>query len=98
MTSRSDASAVYPKSVAAGGTGDTGSAWATYDPSPSAGGSGFAWAAHTTAGRYKQIGKTVFFCISVTLTTAGSGGGGLVLSLPVGNLSNISYQWRNFQT
>lgn len=56
--------------VAYGGTGDTGTAWTSYTPSVAAGGGAFTTVSAT--GRYKQIGKTVFLSIIVTITANGT--------------------------
>jgi hypothetical protein len=66
--------------VANGGTGDTGTAWATYTPTISTGTGSLTTA--TTAGRFKQIGKTVFFQATVTITTNGTGASNIQLGLP----------------
>lgn len=67
--------------VANGGTGDTGTAWAAYTPSLSAGSGTFTSA--TAAGRWKQIGKTVFGDLTVVITTNGSAASFVVVGLPV---------------
>jgi len=61
-------------------------AWSTY--TPTLGGTGWTWTG-TAAGRYKQIGKTVFFSItysSSAVLTAGSSA--LTFTLPVTPLSS----------
>lgn len=60
-----------PISVANGGTGDTGTAWSTYTPTLTAGTGSFTSA--SAAGRYKQLGKTVFCHVTITVTTVGTG-------------------------
>jgi hypothetical protein len=67
--------------VANGGTGDTGTAWTTYTPTiGSSSGSGLV---ATATGRYKTIGKTIFLSVTVTVTSAGSATGQLLVPLPV---------------
>jgi hypothetical protein len=71
--------------VAYGGTGDTGTAWTSYTPTVAAGGGAFTSAAAT--GRYKQLGKTVFFSIIVTITTNGSANTYFTVTAPVAAIS-----------
>lgn len=68
--------------VANGGTGDTGTAWTTYTPTATSSGGTL-----TATGAYKQIGKTVFFHIVVTVTTAGTAN--FVVTLPVTPINGI---------
>ncbi|MET4018140.1 hypothetical protein [Bradyrhizobium sp. S3.2.12] len=51
--------------VANGGTGDTGTAWSTYTPSPTCSGGTLT----TNAARSKTLGKTVFWQIELTVAT-----------------------------
>jgi hypothetical protein len=67
-------------SVAQGGTGDTGTAWTTATPTPTATSGTFTSASSIVA--YKSIGKTVFCNGTITITTVGTGGGGIELQLP----------------
>lgn len=71
-----------PLSVANGGTGDTGSVWTAYTPSSALSTPGTSVMA-TALGRWKSIGKTIFFAIDATITTVGTGTGMWVLGLPV---------------
>ncbi|MGJ5095606.1 hypothetical protein ACQR18_26260 [Bradyrhizobium oligotrophicum] len=50
--------------VARGGTGDTGTAWSTFTPSPACGTGTFT----VTSARYKTLGKTVYISLDVTIT------------------------------
>lgn len=62
-------------------------AWNTYTPTVAS-----ATGTITTSsasGRYKQIGKTVFFSALVTITTAGTGAGALFASLPVNGVASV---------
>jgi hypothetical protein len=68
--------------VANGGTGDTGTAWTTYTPTVTAGTGTFTSVA--AAGRYKLLGKTCFFQITVTITTNGSASDFVKATLPGG--------------
>ncbi|MBR0948325.1 hypothetical protein ABIF68_007851 [Bradyrhizobium japonicum] len=56
--------------VANGGTGDTGTAWGTYTASPQCTTGAGTWS--TTAARFKQLGKTVFFQLDASLTAIGT--------------------------
>lgn len=49
---------------------DTGTAWSAYTPSSGCGAGTLTTS--STAGRYKQLGKTVFFEASLTITTNGT--------------------------
>jgi len=55
-------------------------AWTSYTPTITAQ-TGTITTSSGTA-RYKQIGKTIFLTMDITITTAGTGSGSLVLSLP----------------
>ena len=57
------------------------SAWTTYTPTVSAN-SGTV-TSYTSTGTFKQMGKTVFVQIQVTITNAGTAGGNINASLPV---------------
>lgn len=70
-----------PLAVAFGGTGDTGTAWSLYVPTVTAGSGAFTTVSAT--GRWKAIGKTVFFQISITITTNGTAAANIVATLPV---------------
>lgn len=63
-----DVSGTLP--IANGGTGDTGTAWATFTASPACNSGSGTWTTNTA--RYKTIGKTVFIEIDATLTTLGT--------------------------
>lgn len=60
--------------------------WVAYTPAviPTTG----AITTYTASGRYKKIGKTVFFRLYITVTTNGTGAGALQCTLPAasGNL------------
>ncbi|MCP3370779.1 hypothetical protein [Bradyrhizobium cajani] len=81
--------------VANGGTGDTGTAWTSYSPTLSCV-SGTLTSASAT-GSYKQLGKTVFLRVVVTITTLGTCVTGLNISLPVNPVASIemSIQGKN---
>ena len=51
--------------VANGGTGDTGTAWSTYTPSPTCSGGTIT----TNTARQKTLGKTVFWQVELTVAT-----------------------------
>jgi hypothetical protein len=61
-------------------------AWTTYTPVITAASGTFTTV--SAAGRYKQIGKTVFIFVSVTITTNGTAAGYVVATLPVNSLGN----------
>lgn len=69
------------------------SAWTAYTPTITSTGGTVTGATITTSGRYKQIGKTVFLQVSVTLTNIGSGSptGAVQASLPVGLNPSASF-------
>lgn len=67
--------------IANGGTGDTGTAWASYSPTVTTF-SGSITTLGTVTGRYKQLGKTVWFQVSVSITTIGTGAGYIKATLP----------------
>jgi hypothetical protein len=67
-----------PLSVAQGGTGDTGTAWAT--ATLTVGSTAGTIGAATASVRYKFIGKTVFYVISISITSTGTAAGSLVVS------------------
>jgi len=63
----------------------TQTAWSTY--TPTLGGTGWTWTG-TAAGRYKQLGKTVFFSLTYTSSaTLTAGSSPLTFTLPVTALS-----------
>lgn len=73
-----------PWAVSEGGTGDTGTAWTTYSPTVTAQTPGVTPPTFTVnTARYKQLGKTVFVEIDITVTAAGTGAGQIDATLPV---------------
>mgnify|MGYP001617180801 CR=1 FL=1 len=62
-------------------------AWTTYSPTVSSLSGGFTSASAT--GRYKQLGKTVFVIIDITITTNGGGGGYVTSTLPVSAFGRV---------
>lgn len=56
------------------------SSWTAYTPTISA--TSGAFTAVAGSGRYKQVGKTVFFTATATITTNGTAAGSLLISLP----------------
>jgi hypothetical protein len=66
--------------VAKGGTGDTGTAWAAYTPTVTC--TSGTITTDTPLGRWKNIGKTVYLQVSVTIATLGTCTGNLNFSLP----------------
>jgi hypothetical protein len=65
-----------------GGTGNSSDAWSTWTPTISAG-SGTITTSSTSWARYYQIGKIVFFNVSVTVSNNGTGAGRLRITPPV---------------
>lgn len=57
-------------------------AWTAYTPTISSQTGTITTSAAT--GAYLAIGKLVHFCVTVTITTAGTGAGNVILALPVG--------------
>lgn len=60
-------------------------AWTSYTPTVTSA-SGTLTSASAT-GRYKQLGKTIFLEVDATVTTAGTGSGGLRVTLPFASAS-----------
>lgn len=71
-----------PLPVSIGGTGDTGSAWTAYVPTVSSA-TGSCTSCSAT-GRYKTLGKTVWFSQQITITTNGSAASQIRTTLPPG--------------
>lgn len=69
--------------VANGGTNYTGGAWTTYTPTPTAGSGSFTTV--SAAGAYLTIGKLVHFCLTITITTAGTAAGAVICAIPTGS-------------
>lgn len=67
--------------VANGGTGDTGTAWTPWTPTV-APFSGSGLTTGTVTARYKQLGKTVRFYVSIPITAAGTGSVAVKFTLP----------------
>lgn len=68
--------------VAQGGTGDTGTAWTTYTPTITAGSGTFTTV--SAAGAYKDLGKTRFINVRITITTNGTAASYIVVPMPSG--------------
>lgn len=68
--------------VANGGTGDTGTAYASYTPTVTA--SAGTFTTTSASGAFKVIGKTCFIRVRATITTVGTASGILIISLPAG--------------
>jgi hypothetical protein len=64
--------------LANGGTGDTGTAWASFTPSPSCGTASIA----TTSARSKTLGKTMWLEFDFTITSIGTCTQTLTFALP----------------
>ena len=81
-----------PISVANGGTGDTGTAWTTFTPTITCG-VGAVGAYSVQIGRYKTLGKTVWFTIVVQAAIGTCGSTITLGTLPVAvlNLSSVRY-------
>jgi hypothetical protein len=67
--------------------GVLGGAWTAYTPTITAQSGTITTA--TATGRYRQSGKTVFLQVDITITTAGTGAGGVIASLPVTAAANV---------
>lgn len=74
--------ATTPLPVAEGGTGDSGTAWSAQTVTPTAGSGTLTTASATW--RFKVIGKTAFYELSITITTNGSGATSIIVPLPTG--------------
>jgi hypothetical protein len=77
--------------VARGGTGDSGTAWAAYTPSPACGTGAFT----TNSARFKQIGKTTFAQIDVTITSITGCANSFTFTLPATAQSTGGLAGRN---
>lgn len=70
-------------------------AWTSYTPTVTSA-SGTLTSASAT-GRYKQLGKTIFLEVDATVTTAGTGAGGLRVTLPFAsanfNFTGAAYEY-----
>lgn len=61
-------------------TGSTDTAWTAYTPTITSGSGSFTTVSAT--GKYKVFGKTCWFTVDITITTAGTAGGFIAVSLP----------------
>lgn len=66
-----------------------GAAWVAYTPVVTAGAGSFTTV--SAVGRYSQVGKTVVGTASITITSVGSGTGGVNFTLPVTAQSGVGY-------
>ena len=57
-------------------------AWTTYTPTITS--QTGAITSASAAGAYLAVGKLIHFCVTVTITTAGTGAGNVILTLPSG--------------
>lgn len=64
--------------IANGGTGDTGTVWATFTPTPTCGTATIT----TTSARSKTLGKTMWLEVDFTITALGSCTSSMTFSLP----------------
>lgn len=78
-----------PLAVALGGSGDTGTAWTAYTPTITATSGTFTSVSAT--GKYKQIGKTTFIQIAITITTNGTAAGVVLATPPAGITANGNF-------
>lgn len=76
-------------SLSVAGT-DATSAWTSYTPTI-ASASGSITTVTGATGRYKQIGKTVYFAVNFTITTNGTGAGTVQCTYPVTAKSGVSF-------
>lgn len=74
--------------VANGGTNYTGGAWTTYTPTPTAASGTFTTV--SASGAYLAIGKLVHFCLTITITDAGTAAGAITVALPTGTTARRS--------
>jgi hypothetical protein len=73
--------------VAYGGTGDTGTAWTAFTPNV-ASTTGAITTLGTVVARYKQLGKTVWVQLDITITTNGTGAGHITTSIPTAGIAS----------
>lgn len=71
-----------PVSVANGGTGNTGGAWTSWTPTVTSGGG--TPTSVTATGTYQQIGKVVNWCVTISITNAGTANSAINLTMPGG--------------
>lgn len=71
------------------------SSWTSYTPTVGSGSGSFTTVSAT--GRYKQIGKTVFVMVNITITNAGTAAGYISATLPFTAASN-AYTGSAFET
>jgi hypothetical protein len=69
--------------VANGGTNYTGGAFSTFTPTPTAETGSFTTV--SASGSYLNIGKLVMFCLTITITNAGTATGYISVALPTGS-------------
>src|SRR5262249_60440274 len=69
-----------------GGRGDSSTAWSTWSPTVSAQ-FGTITSATVNSARYKQIGKTTFIQLDITINTNGTGSGHVFATLPANGVS-----------
>ncbi len=86
VSATTDITGVLP--VANGGTGDSGTAWTDFTPTITAASGTFTSVSAT--GRYKQLGKTIFFNELITVTTNGSAATLILATLPVPATATIT--------
>jgi hypothetical protein len=75
-----------PTGVAAGGTGDSGTAWGTYSPAPACGTATIT--TPSSVARFKTLGKTTWAQIDFTITAIGTCTSPVTFTLP--NTANSS--------
>lgn len=80
--------------VAQGGTGDTGTAWAAYTPAITCG-SG-AIGTNTPTGKWKQLGKTVFFVAKLVITINSTCGAYVGIGLPSNTNNDQAFMASNY--
>ncbi|PAY05445.1 hypothetical protein CK489_29110 [Bradyrhizobium sp. UFLA03-84] len=83
-----------PVPVANGGTGDTGTGWTTFTPSPSCGTATFTVA----SARSKTIGKTTFIELNMTITALGTCTNSITIALPNTAASSAVISGANLRT
>lgn len=81
-----------PWPVAAGGTGDTGTAWTSFTPSPSCGTATFT----VNSARFKTIGKNAFTETDITISTIGTCAGVGVIVFNAPSITNSSSMLAGF--
>lgn len=70
---------------------DLSTGWTSYTPAVTAGSGSFS--SVSAVGRYKQLGKTVFFEATITIVTNGTAAGSVNVTLPIAAVATSGHFW-----